>query len=252
MTMNIDLLVTLFLGSIIISVFLFFSFFVFPFREWTEETKRRPRSFISNALFREFWYFIMGPLKRRFLAWDVQPNTITIWGLVFSLLAGVAFAIGHLGIGGWMVIFASTCDVYDGMLARARNISLKSGAFFDSCLDRVGEVAMFYGLMWYFRQDSFWFVMVFLGLSTSQIVSYARARAEGLGFNGAGGFFQRAERMIVMSIGMSASPLVGLVAGESGAMNTVKLSIVILALGSLQTAVARCLGIFFDIRKTET
>ena len=251
MAMTFDHWVTIVCSALVLSIFAFFSIFIFPFREWTEETKRRPRSFISNALFREFWYFIMGPMKRRLIRWGVEPNTITIWGLFFSLAAGWAFSRGLFGTGGWLVILASTCDVYDGMLARARNISLKSGAFFDSCLDRIGEIGMFYGFMWYFRMDAFWFMMVFVGLSSSQVVSYARARAEGLGFDGGVGFFQRAERMIVMSIGMSLVPMIELLSGTDAAIWVIKITISILTVGSLQTAVSRCYGIFKNIRAKE-
>lgn len=249
--MTFDHWVTICCSAVVLSVFVFFSLAIFPFREWTEETKRRPRSFISNALFREYWYFIMTPLKGTLLRWDVSPNTITTWGLIFSLAAGWFFARGQFGAGGWLVILASTCDVYDGMLARAKKIHLKSGAFFDSNVDRIGEIGMFYGLMSYFMGDSIWFTVAFLALSSSQVVSYARARAEGLGFDGGKGFFQRAERMIVLSIGMSATPLVDLLWGPVAARGVVCGTVAILAAGSLQTAFFRTIGLFREIRTLE-
>lgn len=232
---------------------IYFAIFVYPFRELSEETKRRPRSFISNAYFRELWYFLMNPLKRKFLEWDVHPNTITFLGFFFSVLAAPAFAFGYFGIGGWLVILASTCDVYDGMLARAKGINNKSGAFFDSVLDRVGESAMFFGFLWYFHNDAWWYFVMFLSFAASQVVSYARARAEGLGFPNAGsrGFFQRAERMITISIGMTVVPMLEYFLPGYGVW-VVSFTLMVLCLGSVYTAIARSLGIYQEIRATES
>jgi len=239
------------LSVAVIATFIYFSFFVFPFREISEETRRRQRSFISNALFREYWYFIMTPMKNKLIEWDVHPNTLTIWGVILSIVAGVAFGLGSFGVGGWLVVLAATCDVYDGMLARARAISLKSGAFFDSTLDRIGELGMFFGVLWHFRFDDVWMPIVFILIASGQVVSYARARAEGLGFDGGKAFFQRAERMIVLALGMGLVPFVGLVFGDEGRDIMIKITTSFIALGSMQTAVTRTYSIYRDIRKTE-
>jgi len=249
-SLSFELKALLIANLIMLILAVYFLLVVYPKKELSEETKRRPRSFISNAFFREYWYFIMDPFKRKLIQWNVEPNTITLWGLLFSLFAAVAFATGKFGIGGWFVILASTCDVYDGMLARARKISLKSGAFFDSMLDRIGEAAMFAGLLWFFSSDPIWFLLVFIASAASQIVSYGRARAEGLGFDkgGSRGIFQRAERMIIFSIGMAGVPIFELFA--PGVL-LVKATIFIIALGSVQTAISRTVGIYREIRATE-
>lgn len=249
--MNLDLKILTAVNVYILVCAAYFGIFVYPYRELSEETKRRPRSFISNAFFREFWYFIMEPLRRRLISWGIRPNTITVTGLFFSSLAGVCFAFGKFGLGGWFVILAATCDVYDGMLARAMKLQQKSGAFFDSVLDRVGETFMFFGFAWYFREVPFWFVVVSFAAAASQMVSYCRARAEGLGFDkGASrGFFQRAERMIVLSILLPLSPLVNLLVEPQDV--TVYAALMIIFLGSLQTAISRGVGIFREIRAVE-
>jgi CDP-diacylglycerol--glycerol-3-phosphate 3-phosphatidyltransferase len=247
--MNLESLFLILLNSFILLNCAFFGIFIFPKRPLSDETIRRPRSFISNAFFREFWYFLMGPLKRRFIAWDISPNTLTWWGFIFSAAAGVYFSQSNFGVGGWFVVLAATCDVYDGMLARAKNISLKSGAFLDSMLDRAGESFFFFGLAWAFRDDAFWFAVLFITFTASQIVSYARARAEGLGFGGTRGFFQRAERLIVLAAGMGLVNY--LVAFNQPYMWLVYATLSILCLGSVQTALARSIEIFKDIRKTE-
>jgi CDP-diacylglycerol--glycerol-3-phosphate 3-phosphatidyltransferase len=246
-----DLWLLLIANCITIALAFYFGIFVYPYRDLSEETKRRPRSFVSNAFFRELWYFLMEPLKKKLIKWNIEPNTITNWGLFFSILSGLAFAWGEFGLGGWFVIFASTCDVYDGLLARAKKISNKSGAFYDSTLDRVGEAAMFGGLMWFFRSDATWYLVSLAGWAASQMVSYSRARAEGLGFDkgGSRGMFQRAERMIVLSIGMALSPVGDYFWGGNAYL--AKAAVAIITVGSIQTAWVRTVGIYREIRATE-
>jgi CDP-diacylglycerol--glycerol-3-phosphate 3-phosphatidyltransferase len=248
-SMPYSLVALLAMNFIVISICLYFALFVYRTREWDEETKRRPRSFISNAFFREFWYFLIGPMKRQLIHWSVRPNTITVIGFFMSVFAGFSFAVGEFGLGGWLVIISGTCDVYDGMLAREQNACLKSGAFLDSTLDRVGEVAIFYGLARYLRTDDFWFAIIFLAFASSQVVSYSRARAEGLGFTGQQGFFQRAERMIILSIFLPFVPAVEHYWQFGDVL--VKFVVCVISAGSFLTAVSRTFGIFREIRSVE-
>lgn len=249
--MPIEVLLLLVVNGVMLGIFVIFALFIYPRRELSDETKRRARSFVSNSLFREYWYFVIGPFKKKLVDWNVHPNTLTWWGFFLSIGAGAFFAKGEFGIGGWFVILAATCDIYDGQLARLRTIKLKSGAFLDSTLDRIGEVAMFYGLARYFRLDDLMFLIIFLGFAASQVVSYSRARAEGLGFPELGqrGFFQRAERMIVLSVSMSLSPLFELLWGWGDYL--VKGGVIFICLGSAQTAWSRSVFIFCGIRRTE-
>jgi CDP-diacylglycerol--glycerol-3-phosphate 3-phosphatidyltransferase len=244
-----DLWVLLFANAVVFVLFVIFSVFIFPRRGLSEETKRRPRSLISNALFREFWYFLMEPLKKRLVAWGVSPNTITSWGAVFSVASAYFFAQGKFGLGGWLVILSATCDVYDGLLARAQGINRKSGAFYDSLLDRVGETFIFGGILWYFKADPVWFSITLIAMTSSQLVSYARARAEGLGFSGSRGLFQRAERMIVLTIALPLSPLFEVTLGWG--VELVQFAVLLIAAASAQTAVTRSYGIYREMSATE-
>jgi CDP-diacylglycerol--glycerol-3-phosphate 3-phosphatidyltransferase len=250
--MPLDVWILLIANGGVIFTAILYGIFIYPHQELSEETKRRDKSFITNSFFREFWYFLTGPLKRKLIDWDVKPNTITAVGFVFSLIAGAFFAYGEFGIGGWFVILAATCDIYDGQLARAREITFKSGAFLDSTLDRVGEVGIFYGLARFFAHDDSWFLIIFMGFAAAQVVSYSRARAEGLGFEHLGkrGFFQRAERMTVLSFAMPLSPLAELLY-PGGGFFLVKTGIALLCFGSMQTALTRTVSIFRGMRASE-
>lgn len=109
---------------------------------------------------------------------------------------------------------------------------------------------MFSGLIWHFREAPLWVVLVFLTNTASQIVSYARARAEGLGFSGDQGFFQRAERMIVLSIGSCLGPLLELVVPGSQP-RVIRVTCALLAAGAVWTAFERSRAIFQMMKASE-
>ena len=244
-----DILFLVIANTVTICVFLYFSLFVFPRRPLSEETRKRRRTFISNALFREFWQFLSHPLKNILMKWNIHCNTVTVWGMVFSGFAGFGISQRIYGFAGWMLILASTCDMIDGQMARARNIFTKSGAYVDSTLDRLGEFLIALGFLWHFREEPTWFVLSFVAVAAAQMTSYARARAEGLGFKGDDGFFQRPERMIVMSIALPLTPFFHLATGQGEWM--VKAVIVILFVGSVQTAFERWWTIFREMKRLE-
>jgi len=143
-------------------------------------------------------------VARGLRALRVRPNHVTLAGLVASLLAGYFLARGHLSIALIWLLVSLLCDMLDGDLARldARRTG-PLGAFFDSCADRISEAWVLGGLLigqayhgpglnWV------WLTVWVLALSGSFMVSYARARAEGLGIGCTVGFAERPERMIVL------------------------------------------------------
>jgi CDP-diacylglycerol--glycerol-3-phosphate 3-phosphatidyltransferase len=131
---------------------------------------------------------------------NVSPNFITFLALLAGLAAGVLFAFNHPG---WAVVLIFVCgalDVVDGKVAVKANKQSLYGAIFDSTLDRYSEFFIYFGLAYYFRgRWPMWIpYFTFLG---STMVSYTRARAEGLGIECKVGFMQRAERMILLVLG---------------------------------------------------
>lgn len=135
----------------------------------------------------------------------LSPDAVTLIGLGLNVAVGAVLAMGHLRVGGLLVLVASLADSLDGALARHVNKVSPFGAFFDSTVDRYSETALFAGLLWYFagagaRQES---MLVLVVLAGSLLVSYTRARAEGLGIACTVGLFSRAERMVVLAIGLA-------------------------------------------------
>jgi len=142
------------------------------------------------------------PLARLLVSLDVHPHVVTFAGLVFSLLAALYFIQGAFLYAGIMIILAGICDVLDGRLARETNKISKFGALFDSTIDRYSEVLIFLGLVTYFlRQGSYLVLLIILAIAGSFMVSYTRARAEGLGIECKIGIMQRPERMTFLAAG---------------------------------------------------
>ncbi len=154
---------------------------------------------------------LFGPFLGRFLVWMMQPlerllvgrvsaNAVTALSLLLCALTGIAAATGHLTGAVWMYTVAGILDALDGRLARLNGQQTNAGALFDSVSDRWGELFALTGYIWFLR-DSPWMFAALGTLGASQMVSYTRARAEGLGINLRGGMMQRAERVVLVAAG---------------------------------------------------
>jgi CDP-diacylglycerol--glycerol-3-phosphate 3-phosphatidyltransferase len=135
----------------------------------------------------------------------ITPNALTFINLALNIVAAYVIATGHFIIGGVLVLVAGLFDLLDGALARFTKQTTKFGAILDSVADRISEAAILCGLLiWYIPQEgaSLEIVLIFVVLVGSFLVSYIRARAEGLGWQCQVGLFTRAERVIVLAIGL--------------------------------------------------
>jgi len=134
----------------------------------------------------------------------LKPNTLTFIELAISIGAAYAIAIGYFLLGGVLVLVSGLFDLLDGALARFTKQSTKFGAILDSTIDRLSEAAIFCGLLvWYMpKVATLEIVLIFAALIGSFLVSYIRARAEGLGLECRVGLFTRAERVIVLAVGL--------------------------------------------------
>jgi CDP-diacylglycerol--glycerol-3-phosphate 3-phosphatidyltransferase len=137
----------------------------------------------------------------------LTPNQVTVVGLVLTFVAAILVAFGQLRWAGVVLIFAGTCDILDGALARSTHTSYTYGAFLDSTLDRYSEAAIYVGLAAFFvgmgGPLQRWLVLATLAaLAGSMLVSYVRARAQSLGFTCDSGLFARPERVVVTVVGL--------------------------------------------------
>lgn len=154
---------------------------------------------------------LFGPFFGRFLVWMMLPlerlligrvsaNAITACSLMLCMATGVAAATGHLVIALWTYAFAGILDALDGRIARLNGEQTQAGALFDSVSDRWSELFMFTGYLWYLHESP-WMLAVMAACGGSMMVSYTRARAEGLGLELRGGMMQRAERIVLITGG---------------------------------------------------
>jgi CDP-diacylglycerol--glycerol-3-phosphate 3-phosphatidyltransferase len=154
---------------------------------------------------------VLGPLGQRLARSGVNPDVITVIGTVGVVGAALGFyPRGSLFLGSLIVTVFVLLDMVDGALARARGITSPWGAFLDSTLDRVADAAIFSGLVWWFASGGDEPILAGVALYclvSGVIVSYAKARAEGLGMRCDVGLAERSERLIVI---LTATGIAGL------------------------------------------
>ncbi|MEI6497903.1 MAG: CDP-alcohol phosphatidyltransferase family protein [Actinomycetota bacterium] len=139
----------------------------------------------------------------------MSPDHLTIIGLVVAVFAAVAIGLGYLQLGLLLVILAALPDLFDGALAKASNTSSQRGAFFDSVIDRATDALLFGGVAWHLASTpSPRMAMLPFGvMAVSSLISYERAKAESLGLDAKGGLMERAERIILLCLGLLFEPL---------------------------------------------
>ncbi len=157
---------------------------------------------ISNAI-GQAGKSIIDVIVRFLSAIRVHPNLITFAGFLISVGAAGAFAVGAWRTGAVVVILAGLFDILDGAVARTSKTVTGFGAFFDSVLDRYGDMAIMIGLMIYYMSVSnrFYVILAAVVLMGTVMVSYTRARAESLVVKCKIGFLERPERLVLMVIG---------------------------------------------------
>ena len=179
----------------------------------------------------------------------VTPNTLTVLGLLLNILTAFVIAQGWLLAGGLLVLLAGIFDIFDGAMARARNATTTFGAFIDSTLDRYSESIILFGLLYYVLrtpglQDRFWpfgfeqpllIALIYIAVVGSLMVSYVRARAEGLGLECKTGLLARPERVVILALGLLTGAVIW--------------ALILLALFSNVTVIQRIVHIWRDTRQ---
>lgn len=167
---------------------------------------------------------VLEPVVAGMAAIGLRPNHLTVFGFVLSVGAGYAFALGRFRTGAVIAIVAGLFDILDGQLARRTKSITRFGAFFDSTLDRMADAALLLGFAWYYlwnlvdmslnpqrvlvnlqrglEPDTYAAIalLAMFAVVGSFMVSYARARAEGLGLECRVGWFERPERIVLIII----------------------------------------------------
>jgi CDP-diacylglycerol--glycerol-3-phosphate 3-phosphatidyltransferase len=213
------------------------------------DAERKGSSFLLGlGDFLVHWFlWVIGPAERLLLRLGASPDQMNVAGLLLGVATGALIGLGHLEAAGVSIALAGTCDILDGRLARARNVSSPYGKFIDSTLDRFVETLAFLGFAVYFAGRPWGPLVVAAGLGGSLLVSYAQARGETVGVSGSGGLMQRAERLFLQVIGCLFDPALcrwlGLAEGT-----ILFWVLVVMAAGAWATALHRTLWIARRLR----
>jgi CDP-diacylglycerol---glycerol-3-phosphate 3-phosphatidyltransferase len=157
-------------------------------------------------------YKIIDPVVKLLIKLGLTPNAVTSIGFVLNIGVAIVFIIGaeegnrgdltYVGWAGGLILFAGLFDMLDGQVARLGNMKSIFGALYDSVLDRYSELIMFLGICYYLVAHDYFLssIFAFIALIGSMMVSYVRARAEGLGVECKGGLMQRPERVVTIGL----------------------------------------------------
>jgi len=140
----------------------------------------------------------------------ITADLLTVSGILIAGAAAVVIGRGHLRLGLALLVLSGLNDLLDGPVAKAAGTTSDRGAFFDSVSDRVSDVLLFSGIAWHLsvtRPGSQISMLPVAILGAALLISYQRAKAESLGFDAKGGIMERAERFIVISIGLFFSSI---------------------------------------------
>lgn len=190
----------------------------------------------------------LAPVVRIAQALHLTPNTITVIGLLITLCASVLVGAGWLLLGAAILTAGSLLDAVDGALARAQGGGTSFGSFLDSTLDRAGEAILFTGIAaWILATapDPRWpTLLVMVALAASFLVSYAHARAQGIGLAADVGLAPRTERLVIVIVGVALAGL-GLSIGLYAAL-------LIVAVLSVATVVQRIRHVWLHSQSAPT
>ena len=206
---------------------------------------------------------MLNPVVKLMIALGISPNTITTIGLVLNIGVAIIFIIGaekgarpdlsYIGWGGALILFAGLFDMIDGQVARLGKMSSRFGALYDSVLDRYSEMVMFLGICYYLVAHHYFVssLTAFIGLIGSIMVSYTRARAEGLGIPCKEGLMQRPERVVTIGLSALLCGIVGHYVGgnQKWSLNLFGYEFETIALFTLPLAVIAILANFTAIQR---
>lgn len=189
-----------------------------------------------QAKLRHWFSYVVDPVARALLRLGVTPNMLTIAGFAVNIATGIALGLSRLTTGGLLILAGGSFDMLDGSAARQSGLKRLSGALLDSVVDRYSEAAVFLGLAVHFYKagNFIGLVMTFAAMIGSFLVSYVRARAEGLDIECKVGLMQRTERLVLLSAGLIFQGLFHSI----GLMGEVLITSVVSALAVLAHATA--------------
>ncbi|MEO0096216.1 MAG: CDP-alcohol phosphatidyltransferase family protein [candidate division WOR-3 bacterium] len=180
------------------------------------------------------------PVAHLFIKLRIAPNFITICSCIIAIFAFFAYKNGVFWLGGIILFLSSILDTIDGEIARRTNCVTKFGAFLDSTLDRVNEFLVYLGLFfYYYHRVDYVLYWVLFALFGSMMVSYTRARGEGVGVSPQVGIFERFFRLLLLIVGSFFGPKIMVYV------------LIIITVGTFVTSFQRILYLLYNSKSTD-
>jgi CDP-diacylglycerol---glycerol-3-phosphate 3-phosphatidyltransferase len=155
-----------------------------------------------RSQFPQYVEAVTRPVGRGLGRTGITPNVLTTLGLLLTALATYLVGSGALVLGAWVLVLGGLMDTFDGAVARATNRSTPFGSFYDSVSDRISDGLILGGLAWFLRDQPRLFVLAVVALVAAEVTSYVRAKAEAIDLECSVGILERAERAILLMIGL--------------------------------------------------
>lgn len=195
--------------------------------------------FVLTDRLRKLTFAVLHPAGLVLHKLGIHPNSLTIIGTILVFVAAVVIGFGEYKAAAVVLLLALPFDALDGAVARAGNKTSKFGALLDSTLDRYADAAIFAGLGYHFARNGQFelVVLAFLALMGSFVVSYVRARAEGVGVDVKIGLFSRVERLVIILLMLFIPELL-------------TIGLIVLAVGTNFTAVQRIVYVYRALSTT--
>jgi CDP-diacylglycerol---glycerol-3-phosphate 3-phosphatidyltransferase len=149
---------------------------------------------------------VTSPIGRVLARVGLTANVLTTLGLLLTVAASVLVATGDLILGAWLLVAGGLMDTFDGPVARATGRATPFGSFYDSVSDRISDGVILGGLAWWLQDQPRQFALVVVALIASQVTSYVRAKAESIDLDCSVGILERAERTILLIVGLWFHP----------------------------------------------
>jgi CDP-diacylglycerol--glycerol-3-phosphate 3-phosphatidyltransferase len=191
---------------------------------------------------------VLQPLIDLMVRRRVHPNALSTMGFLITISSAFAFHSNHIRTAGALILLGGVFDLFDGRVARATGLASRFGAFYDSTLDRISEIAVYLGLLSLYNDyrlelgDVGTIYAIMLAMAGSLMISYTRARAEALGIDCKVGLMQRGER--VVAIGLAA-----LFFGGSDSGLALRIVIIAVAVLTNLTAIHRIVWVYQHTRE---
>jgi CDP-diacylglycerol---glycerol-3-phosphate 3-phosphatidyltransferase len=150
---------------------------------------------------------VVGPFGRTLARFGVSPNALTTFGLVLTAVAAVLVGRGHYVAAGWVLVLAGAMDTFDGAVARASGRATPFGGFYDSVSDRISDGMILGAIAWSLADRPRLLLLTLGALVAAEVTSYVRARAEAIDLDCSVGLLERAERELLIVLGLLIAPL---------------------------------------------